>query len=364
MDTAPDDLELYRPLARRLNDLPNGFPPSPDGAELRLLARLFTPQEAALAAGLRLTLETPEQIAARLGMPLEGLKDRLRQMSRKGLIVAGRTDGGLGFGLMPFVVGIYEAQAGRVDEALARLFEDYYRQAFHQTLALQPPVHRVVPINEDVRVGMEVRPFESASEIVHHAQAWGVLDCICRTQKALIGEGCAHPVDVCMVLAPIAGVFDHHPVIRPLTEQQALDTLKRSAEAGLVHCVSNSQEGNAYICNCCTCSCGVLRGMAELGLANVVARSAFLSQVDADLCQACQTCLPACQFDALTLGDLVMTVSSRRCVGCGACVSVCPEAAMSLVRRPESEILPVPPSESDWRLARARSRHLDLSEVL
>ena len=33
-----DDSELaYRQLAARLNELPNGFPPAPDGAELRLL---------------------------------------------------------------------------------------------------------------------------------------------------------------------------------------------------------------------------------------------------------------------------------------------------------------------------------------
>jgi hypothetical protein len=43
----------YRQLANRLNELPNGFPPAPDGAELRLLAYLFTPEEAALAAQLR-----------------------------------------------------------------------------------------------------------------------------------------------------------------------------------------------------------------------------------------------------------------------------------------------------------------------
>ena len=45
----------YRQLAERLNALPNGFPPAADGAELRLLAKLYTPDEAALAAKLRLT---------------------------------------------------------------------------------------------------------------------------------------------------------------------------------------------------------------------------------------------------------------------------------------------------------------------
>ena len=57
----------YQDLAERLDALPNAFPSTEDGAELRLLAKLFTPEEAALAAQLRLTLETPKQLAARIG---------------------------------------------------------------------------------------------------------------------------------------------------------------------------------------------------------------------------------------------------------------------------------------------------------
>ena len=43
----------YKLLAERLDALPNGFPPTDDGTELRLLALIFTPEEAALAAQLR-----------------------------------------------------------------------------------------------------------------------------------------------------------------------------------------------------------------------------------------------------------------------------------------------------------------------
>ena len=71
----------YERLARRLDALPNGFPPTEDGAELQLLAKLFTAEEAALAAELRLTKETSNEIANRLGAELRVVRSehRVRQ---------------------------------------------------------------------------------------------------------------------------------------------------------------------------------------------------------------------------------------------------------------------------------------------
>ena len=128
----------YQMLALRLDSLPNGFPPTDDGVELRLLAELFTPQEARLAAQLRLSWEIPEQIAARIGADPQVLREQLKSMARRGLIKAGRVEGGLGYGLMPFVVGIYEMQVERLDADLAQLFEDYYRRSFGQMLSVRP----------------------------------------------------------------------------------------------------------------------------------------------------------------------------------------------------------------------------------
>ena len=352
----------YKNLAKNLDSLPNGFPPTKDGAELQLLAKLYTPEEAALAAELGHSLETPRQIASRLSDEGKGdfdakeLRTLLKAMARKGLISAGRTDDGLGYELMPFVVGVYEMQVGRIDEELAQLFEAYYQQAFSQVLDVQPAYHRVIPVGESLQMDMEIKPFENANGIVDAANAWGVMDCICRTQKALIGDPCDHPVDVCMIFSSRAGAFDSNEVIRALTHEQAKDTLQRAAQAGLVHTVTNRQEGLSYICNCCTCSCGILRGVAELGLANAVARSAFVNQVDEALCMGCEDCLEFCQFDALQMGDFTVQIVASRCTGCGVCIPTCPENALSLTRRPEDEILPVPSNRTDWGTRRLEER--------
>jgi Na+-translocating ferredoxin:NAD+ oxidoreductase subunit B len=350
------EIGSYKRLAEQLNSLPNGFPATDDGRELKLLAKIFTPQEAELAVQLTANFETAEEIAARTGIETADLRKQLKQMSRNGLIEAGRKDGALAFKLMPFVVGIYEMQVNRMDAELAHLFEDYFQSAFRQLLTVKPQFHRVIPINETVRNSMEVRPFESAAEIVNAMQSWGVIDCICRKQKALIGQACEHPIDVCMIMSLRTNAFDAQPAIRSLTKTEAMATLHRAAQAGLVHSVSNSQEETYYICNCCTCSCGILRGMAELGIANVVASSAFVNQVDEVLCSGCEACISACQFDALVMEGPLATVEAVRCVGCGVCVLACSTGALGLVRRPEEEVLQIPVTPADWSTWRAAAR--------
>ena len=352
----------YRILAQRLDTLPNGFPPTASGVELRLLQKLFSPEEAALACQLRLSLETPEQLGARLDEPPAQLRKLLKAMTRRGLITAGKTSGGLGFALLPFVVGFYENQNETLDTELAVLFEEYFRTGLGQALAVQPSVHRVIPVNETVKAGLEIRPFESAADIVNACQSWAVIDCICRKQKALVGEPCEHPLDVCLVLSSAPNAFDNAPSLTSLTHQGALDTLRRAAEAGLVHSVSNNQKELWYICNCCLCSCGILRGMADLGMANVVARSSYVNQVDRDLCALCGTCLERCSFGALTLGT-ELVIDEVRCTGCGVCVIACPENALGLILR-DGEFAPVPETNLDWLKERAQSRRLNLEEIL
>lgn len=353
----------YKRLAERLDAIPNGFPPTDDGVELRLLAKIFTREEAALAAKLRMTKETPAQIADRIGGDAEEISEQLRGMVRKGLIGSERTDKGRSYSLLPFAVGFYENQNYRMDAEFARLFEDYYLKALGHTLTLKPSGHRVVPVGESVRIDMEVQPFESAIGIVDRAKAWGVWDCICRKQKELIGEPCEHPVDVCMVFSQIPGAFDRSPEFTALTRDESLSTLQRADRAGLVHTVSNQQREISYICNCCTCSCGFLRGMADLGLADVVVRSPFVNKVDENLCVGCDLCLEYCQFESLSL-DGVVHVDENRCVGCGVCVPSCPDEALGLVRRQDIEISPIPVTEADWRVERAAARGLDLEEVV
>ena len=53
--------DIYRKVAGVLDTLPNGFPATESGVEIKLLKKVFMPEEAEIFCGLRLSFETPQQ---------------------------------------------------------------------------------------------------------------------------------------------------------------------------------------------------------------------------------------------------------------------------------------------------------------
>ncbi len=355
---------VYRTLARRLDAMPNGFPATESGVELELLAKLFTPDEAALAAVLRLTQEPAKTIAQRAGVDPDEAYRTLKALARRGLVRVKRGDRQLLFGLMPFVVGFYEEQLPRMDEELASLMERYMQESRAAITHDTPALHRVIPVEESVPFELEIFPFERASQLLENARSWGVRDCICRVQQRLIGKGCDHPVESCLVFAPVEGAFDHGDVDRAITKEEALDILHQAEESGLIHTTGNYREPHYYICNCCTCCCGILRGVAEFDIPTAVARADFQAVVDVDLCAGCADCVERCAFGALSVPEDVCEVDPVRCVGCGLCATVCPTDALHLERRSPGEVPPPPEDVKEWGVRRAEQRGISLDEVL
>ena len=76
--------EIYKRLANHLDNLPGGFPPTENGVEMRILKRLFTPEEAQLAVHLTMTPEEPQSIAGRIKLPGDETAQRLEEMAKRG----------------------------------------------------------------------------------------------------------------------------------------------------------------------------------------------------------------------------------------------------------------------------------------
>lgn len=346
--------DIYQQLARHLDDLPAGYPAAESGVELRILRRLFTPEEAELALKLTVLPEEARVVARRAKLPLEETAVRLALMEEKGLIYSYQPRGGQPrYGAAPFVVGIWEFQVNRLTPELIHDFEEY---APH-LLAIweKTPQLRTIPVGESVSGEMNVMIYEQAEEIVRSHQQIAVAPCICRRERAMVGEGCGKPSETCLSFGSAAAFYKRNGMGRPISQEEALGILKTANEAGLVLQPGNAQKPN-FICCCCGDCCGVLRNLKNHPDPASVLGSAFTAVVDPEICTGCGLCEIRCQMDALNLDNYTPEVSANRCIGCGLCVSTCPYEALSLVRKETGPSIPKTSVMTHLQLGRARGK--------
>lgn len=328
--------ELLEELREHYSLHPIGFPRTQHGGELRLLDRLFSEEEARVALLLSPTPETPESLSAKLAQDPERLQKLLDGMARKGLVLKSRSRNN--FRMLPFLPGIYEFQLNAMDKELASLFEELYPELAAEIFASPTSFTRVLAVEKHLPVDMEIAPYERASEIVKGAGKITLAECLCRKEQKLLGKGCARPRDVCLVFSPMAEQYVDLGLGQGVSVEEALRAVDRAEKAGLVRCSLNVQSRPTFMCQCCSCCCALLRGMAELDIPTTVAKSAFRPDIDIDSCNGCEACLAICPMKAISLEDEKAVLNDARCIGCGLCVSECPLEAIALQSRPRAEV--------------------------
>ncbi|MCX5971634.1 MAG: 4Fe-4S binding protein, partial [Coprothermobacterota bacterium] len=180
-------------------------------------------------------------------------------------------------------------------------------------------------------------------------------DCICRVQQDLTGHRqCEFPVRSCLSFSSQPRDSGPHD----LSKEEAIAALERFEEMGLVHTVSNVAQGVGYVCNCCGCCCGILRGITQFGIENSVAQANYFVVHDPDICVGCGVCSGRCQVQAISSEGGRTSVDRTRCIGCGLCVSGCPQHALILQLKPESTRVTPPQDFADWEHQRLKNRGL------
>ena len=345
---------VFEQLAGALDRLPNGFPRTDSQVEIRILQKIFSPEEAALASQLTGSLESVDEIARRAGLPAGEVSKRLFKMVRRGMVWLDKQEGEACFRLAPFVVGIYESQRELLDHELAHLVEEYFAHGGADgIMRYQPALHRVIPAQGAVKSEW-VLPYDDVRAILLQAKTFQVNDCICRVQQALLGHACDFPKNMCLAFS------ENERPARPgdISQAEALAILDRSEEIGLVHTVSNVMKGVGYVCNCCGCCCGILRGITDWGIEKSVAYANYYAVIDPEFCANCGTCIERCQVHAISEGEGFSVVDREHCIGCGLCVTGCPNDVARLVRKPEAELVHPPEDFAAWELERLHNRSL------
>jgi electron transport complex protein RnfB len=351
--------QLFRELQQRLDQYSVGFPATESGIEIKILKKLFTPEDAELFLALSPVLESPETIAERTGQSPDALAKHLENMSRRGLLFRWQKGDAVKYGAIPFVHGLFEFQVKDLDRELALLVDEYFHEAFDKAMRKSAAAFlRTVPVNRTLEFLPQVASYEDARAMLRQVDKIVVTDCICRKQKDLVDQGCGAPSEVCFMFGSMGQYYLDRDMGRRVDVDEAISVLTAAQEAGLVTQPATAQNPGG-MCNCCGDCCGVLRALnlhpkpAELVFTN------HFAVVDADLCTACESCLDRCQMNAIALNDGdTAEVNLDRCIGCGLCVMACPTDAICLEPVPEEKRRVPPPSTRDQMFYMAQLRGL------
>ncbi len=343
-------MDSYQKLAQHLDKLPGGFPPSDSRVELRLLKRLFTPEEAELAVHLTLDREEARVIAHRAGLDLTEAEQRLREMARKGLIFSIEPEGAAAlYQGVPWIVGIYEFQVNKLDEDFVQDVNEYIRTRGKVSRPQPIPQIRTIPVGKSIEPHLETLPYERTEELIKAHEKFAVAPCICRRKAEIAGAGCDAPEEACLMFGDWADYYVRNGLGRYIDRAEVMKILTRADKANLVLQPNNSKD-IVFMCCCCGCCCGVLTRLKLHPRPSEQVASPFIARHESETCEGCGACVDRCQMDALTVEDDRAVLNSTRCIGCGLCVSTCPTGSLTLVRKSESEQIKVPITmDATWR---------------
>jgi len=321
--------DVYTKLARHLDSLPAGYPATESKVELKILKKLFTPEEAEIASNLSMMPQTAESLAPKLDMDARELGQILEQMAHKGLIFRYRKKGTVSYMAAQFVVGIWEYHVNDLDEELVRYFNEYVpvlmRSAWERTRTKQM---RIIPVSEDVQPDAAIMPYDQAEQIISSQSRIAVADCICRKERGMLKEACEAPVETCLIFGGGADFYLENGLGRKIDQQEALRIVEKGKEAGLVLQPSNAQKPVA-MCMCCGCCCQILRNVKRMDKPSQMVHSNFQAGVDPEACTGCGVCEGLCPMQAITVSQTA-EVDLDRCIGCGVCVKGCEFEALHL----------------------------------
>ena len=352
------------PLIDRLNKYPIGLV---DSAKLRqILTLLFSEEEALVASRFPLEEATLPELVKRTKIPAERLAGILDKMAEKGLVMDMPCAGTTYYLLMPGLIGFFEFtfMKQRADlplVELAQLMREYLEESqAPEFFGSKTQLTRSLVYEEHVPVTSKITPYEEARQIITTAGYGAVGLCYCRHKKEHEDKQCdkGAPVEeICISLGNAARFMVRRGFAQERTSDELLAILDRARSFNLTHITDNIRHKPSFICNCCRCCCELLAGV-QMGYVDGIAKTGFTIAIAAERCNACGLCYRACNVQVLARasGGRCAELKKELCLGCGACIGVCPQGALSLVALAKRPLPPHKRKDLFVRMLREKGR--------
>jgi len=309
---------------------------------------------------------TVEEYAEKTGVPVEKVREFFERMGHRSVLnwYVSKRDGKRKYFIPPLFPGLVEYfiinNRNSIDERRAFIKKIHSSEeeggmllstgskfsVFRIVPGTKPaPDSRLIEVNESLEVNKsQVLAYEDVEEIVRQAGKYedsiAIMPCTCRIMTMIMKTSpeCEATVGNCMAFGAVARYLVEEEIGRYATVEESLDILKKAEKEGLVHLTRNTFDGQDFICNCCTCCCGIIGTAVKTNNWGMFQKSDFVPVVDEEKCQKCKKCIKVCQFHALVYKagekedkseDRVL-VREDVCIGCGICASNCPTGAMNL----------------------------------
>lgn len=319
----------------------------------KLLANMYTETDAyIIVKGFKKPLgpRLGWSIRRKTKIPKQKLKDLLEDMIYKGKLIKK----GPFYLIFPYIPGGFEFYftTNRDDRERMKKVAEAHDALFHEGYPLglakmDPTVYRVIPtidptkktynINKSMEVEHQILTYELMEEYLAEKDKFAVVPCSCRIAAALAGNPCKRTDEnFCITAGALAENSIESGVGREVTYEELIDVMKKAEKEGLVHETFNVQEASLFICNCCSCCCGFLKSVKELGNYGAITKSNFEPRINDEECTLCETCIEICPMEAISLNSSNQDKNNKviinydLCIGCGVCASNCPQEALYL----------------------------------
>ena len=343
----------YRMLSQRFADNITGA--SNNQVFMDILKLLYNEDDARIASRLPLRPRRLETVAEWLQMSAAELNRRIDDMAARGLVFDFVNGSDRYIALPPVIIGFFEFvyMRSRDDfpmQQLSRLFEEYMfgeksfaEQAFTGQTQISRMLAREDTIpTDDISIVLD---YEKASSIINDSASFAVSTCSCRHHSLHLDKACSAPLRTCLSFGRSADTLSSHRLAERIEKNEAMDILSACKDANLCQIADNVQSEVSFICNCCGCCCGFLRGIKTFDIRNGVMASQWTASIDSSACNGCGRCSRLCPLEAVYMEsgeskEKKAHLDATLCLGCGICQHNCPQNAITMTARQKRIITP------------------------